>query len=93
VIVRGSPVVNIIVFKHNENKLYNIYSLNVCPELENPDLLEKNDKQSYLVLPHSSKISLDGEFMQVTFFNGRIKLMKLPPILDPIQNEKTQAAA
>jgi len=42
IIARGSPVVSIIAFKHNENKLYNLYSLNMCPDLENPDCLEKN---------------------------------------------------
>ena len=38
-------------------------------------------------------MSVDCEFMQVTSFDGRIKLIKLPSILDPIQNEKTHAAA
>lgn len=37
VVARGSPFVQVVVFRHNENKLYHIYSLNTCPELENPD--------------------------------------------------------
>ena len=40
IVARGSPIVEIVVFKHNENKMYHIYSLNTCPELENPDSLE-----------------------------------------------------
>ena len=37
VVARANPVVKIIVFKHNENKLYHIYNLNTCPSLANPD--------------------------------------------------------
>ena len=37
VVARGSPIVSIVCFKHNENKFYHLYSLNTCPELENPD--------------------------------------------------------
>ena len=33
VIARGSPLINILVFKHNENKLKRMYSLNLLPEL------------------------------------------------------------
>ena len=43
VIARGSPVISIVVFKQNENKLYHLNSINMCPELENTDELEKND--------------------------------------------------
>ena len=45
VVARGSPVVNILIFKHNENKLRRLYSLNILPELENPDQPELNPKQ------------------------------------------------
>jgi hypothetical protein len=43
IVARGSPIVSIVCFKHNENKLYHIYSINACPELENPDALETNE--------------------------------------------------
>jgi len=88
---RGSPFVSIVAFKHNENKIYHLYSLNTCPELENPDSLENNPKQSYMMLPHNTKISLDGEFMSVTSFDGRVRVVKMPAIIDPIQNEKAHA--
>jgi hypothetical protein len=42
VIARGSPIVKILAFKHNENKIYHLYNLNVCPNLVNPDNLEAN---------------------------------------------------
>ena len=51
VIGRGSPIVKIVCFKQNENKLAHIYNLNVCPTLQNPDSLEANPDQSYLDLP------------------------------------------
>jgi hypothetical protein len=31
VIARACPFIRILVFKHNENKLYHIYNLNICP--------------------------------------------------------------
>ena len=43
IVARGSPIISIVCFKHNENKLRHIYSINVCPELENPDALESNE--------------------------------------------------
>ena len=48
VIARGSPVISIIAFKQNENKLYHFNSINMSPELENKDELEKNEGQTYL---------------------------------------------
>ena len=52
VIARGSPIVNILAFKHNENKLRRLYSLNLLPELENPEQPELNTRQSYLDFPY-----------------------------------------
>lgn len=43
IVARGSPIISIVCFKHNENKLYHIYSINACPELDNPDSLETNE--------------------------------------------------
>ena len=42
VIARGSPQVKILCYKHNENKLHLLYTLNTCPTLVNPDNLEAN---------------------------------------------------
>jgi hypothetical protein len=43
VTARASPIVTILVFKVNENKLYELYRINLCPEMENPKHLEKNE--------------------------------------------------
>ena len=43
VVARGSPILNILAFKHNENKLRRLYSVNVMPELANPDTPETNE--------------------------------------------------
>ena len=51
IVVRGSPFVSIVCFKHNENKMHHLYSINSVPELENPDKLESNPGQTYQHLP------------------------------------------
>ena len=84
VIARGSPVISIIAFKQNENKLYHLNSINMCPELENTDELEKNEGQTYRMLPSEGKLSQDCEFLQVTNFDGCVVLVKMPPIIDPL---------
>ena len=30
---RGSSVINIVIFKHNENKMRQLYTINILPEL------------------------------------------------------------
>jgi hypothetical protein len=42
VVARANPIVKVLIFKHNENKLYHIYNLNICPNLPNPDSLDSN---------------------------------------------------
>jgi hypothetical protein len=42
VVARASPFVKILVFKHNENKLYHIYNLNMTPAIPNPDAIDSN---------------------------------------------------
>lgn len=42
IITRGVPIVKIVCFKHNEDKLHLLYNLNMCPHLANPELLESN---------------------------------------------------
>ena len=66
VVARGSPIVNILAFKHNENKLRRLYSINVLPDLANPEQPELNEKQSYLEFPYEVKFSMDGVFLAVT---------------------------
>lgn len=90
IVARGSPYIIIICFKHNENKLYHLYTMNTCPELDNPESLESNPGQTYTMLPSETKLSLDFEFMSITTFGGAVKVVKLPPVLDPLQNEKIQ---
>ena len=43
VVARASPIISILVFKNNENKICHLYSANVCPEFDNPDNLENNE--------------------------------------------------
>lgn len=62
------------------------------PELENTDELEKNEGQSYLMLPSECKISLDCEFLQITNYDGSIALIKMPPIIDPMPNQPSTKA-
>lgn len=59
----------------------------MCPDLENPDQLEQNAGQTYLMLPSECKLSLDCEFLQVINFNGTIVLVKMPSIIDPMSNQ------
>lgn len=87
VVARGSPLVSIICFKHNENKLYSLYTLNSCPSFENPDELERNDGQTYLKLPSETKLSLDCDFLSIISYDGAVKVIKMPAILDPMQND------
>ena len=83
VTARASPIVKVLIFKHNENKMYHVYNLNACPALPNPDTLDANPEQSYLELPSEAKHSVDAAFMAITSFNGEIKLVRMPPIINP----------
>jgi len=62
---RCSPIIEIVAFKHSENKLFHLYTLNLNSENTGTD-----PTASYLDLPHSVKLSKDGLFMTVTFYNG-----------------------
>lgn len=86
VVARASPIVKVLVFKHNENKLYHIYNLNVCPALANPDALDSNPDQSYLDLPSEAKLSYDVAFLAVTTFGGEVKVLKMPAIINPVRD-------
>ena len=89
VIARGSPLINILAFKHNENKFKRLYSLNLLPDLVNPEQPELNDKQSYLEFPYEVKLSMDGVFLAVTQLTGAVKLIKMPAVLNPLEADKT----
>lgn len=84
VVARASPIVSIFVFKNNDNKIHHLYSANVCPEIENPDNLENNEGQTYGQLPSEANLSMDCEFLSVSSFDGTIKIIKMPAIIDPI---------
>ena len=86
-------MVNILAFKHNDNKLRRLYSVNVLPELANPTNPELNDKQTYLEFPYSVKLSMDGVFLAVTLMNGAVKLLKMPPVLNPLEADKVAEPA
>ena len=93
VVARASPVIRILAFKHNENKLYHLYNLNVCPSLANPDNLDANPDQSYLDLPSEAKLSPDNAFLVVTSFNGEVKLFRMPAIINPTRESDEPVAA
>lgn len=85
-IARANPVVKVLIFKHNENKLHHTYNLNTCPTLANPDSLDANAEQSYLDLPAEVKLSPDVSFMAITTFGGEVKLVRMPPIISPTRD-------
>lgn len=87
VVARGSPIVNILGFKHNENKLRRLYSINVMPDLPNPETPELNERQTYHEFPYAVKLSMDGVFLTVTLVNGAVKLLRMPPVLNPLEPE------
>jgi len=93
VVARASSIVRILAFKHNENKLYHLYNLNICPTLANPDLLDSNPEQSYQELPSEAKLSPDNSFVAVTSFNGEVKLFKMPAIINPTRDSDEPASA
>lgn len=89
VVARGTSIINILVFKHNENKLRVLYTINLCPELANPERPELNPNQSYKDMPFKVKLSVDAVFLAVTMLNGAVNLLKMPPILNPLNPEQT----
>ncbi len=93
VAARGLPIVKILVFKHSENKLYHIYSLNTCPHLPNPESLDTNPEQSYLDLPCEVKLSYEFGFMSITTFGGEVRVVKLPAIINPNRESDEQPVA
>ena len=87
VVARASPVISILVFKHNENKLCHAYSLNMDPGVDYDDV-ETISEKSYAGLPAEVKLSLEFDFMSVTTFDGQVKIFKMPQIFDPLVLEQ-----
>ena len=72
VVARGSPIVSVLIFKHNENKIRLLYTINTLPAFEHPYAPESVDEVDYKNFPIEAKYSLDGIFMAVTIQNGSI---------------------
>lgn len=62
--------------------------MNLLPEMPNPEQPELNEKQTYLEFPYEVKLSLDGVFLAVTQLTGAVKLIKMPPVLNPLEPER-----
>jgi hypothetical protein len=65
-VARGSPMVKVLIFKHSENKLRQLYTVNILPELLTPEAPEQNAGQTYTEFPFELKFSVDGVFLAVT---------------------------
>ena len=77
VVARGSPIVQVLIFKNSENKLRQLYSINTCPEITNPETPEANPGQTYRDFPSKVKLSLDFSFLAVTTCNGAVQETKV----------------
>lgn len=59
------------------------------PELPNPEHPEMNPNQSYKDFPCKLKLSLDFVFLSIVTCAGAVHLLKMPPILNPLNPEQT----
>ena len=59
VVARGCTKINILVFKHSDCKLKQLFSFNLSPELANGGEPEQNSDQKYLNFPCDVKLSMD----------------------------------
>ena len=57
----------------------------MCPGLANQAEPELNEKQSYSKFPYEVKLSMDCVFLSVTLADGEVKVLKMPPILSPME--------
>jgi hypothetical protein len=94
VVARASPIISIVVYRHSENKFHHVYSINTCPDIPVDKLeeIETVENISYAKLPAEVQFSADGEFIAVTTFDGEVKVIKMPPIFDPINLEPPKDA-
>jgi len=90
VVARGSPIVNIIIFKNNENKMRLLHTFNICKDLATPEDPESTPHQSYQEFPHQVKLSVDCVFLAVTMLNGEVNLIKMPPVLSPLSDDQAK---
>ena len=93
VVARASPIINIFGFKFNENKLYHLHSINMMPNLSEEEVLDVENVAdfNYSQLPCEAKLSVDFEFLSVTTYDGTVKVIKMPAILDPISLDTGKA--
>ena len=87
-VVRGYTNIPILVFKHNDNKFKLLYTVTgICSNIENEEKPETTPKQSYKEFPMEANISSECSFLTVTMFTGEVKVLKMPPILNPLKDE------
>lgn len=91
VAARGSAAVHILVFKHHDCKFKHLYSFNMEPTMANPEQPELNADQKYSKFPYTVNLSLDCAFLAVTLCNGEVKILKMPPVLSPMDAKSTEA--
>lgn len=74
VVARASPVISIMCFKSNEQKMHHVYSINLEKDdaIENINELEQVENYSYAKLPAEAKFSNDFEFLAVTTYDGSV---------------------
>ena len=60
VVARGWTTVQILCFKNNDNKMKEIHSINMVPEMPNQTEPELNNDQKYLSFPREAKLSMEG---------------------------------
>lgn len=63
-----------------------LYTLNVVPSLATPEAPESTKEQKYTDFPYSVKLSQENSFLAVTLFSGEVQLIKMPPILNPLED-------
>jgi hypothetical protein len=92
VVARASPIVSILCYRHSENKLHHCYSINTNTEipLDKLEEIETVENISYSKMPAEVSLSPDCEFMSITTFDGEVKVLKMPPVFDPLQLEPTK---
>lgn len=86
VVARASPIVSVLAFRHSENKLHHVYSVNTCTDIPTDKLeeIETVEDIKYNKMPAEVQLSPDAEFMAITTFDGEVKVIKMPPVFDPI---------
>lgn len=77
---------HIVVFKHSDCKFKHLYAFNLIPDLANPECPEMNPEQKYSKFPCDAKLSMDCVFLSVTLACGEVKVLKMPPILSPMES-------